>query len=671
MAAGQMSVGVARAAKAAGTDVVRGVAIAFGANPADPSASSVPAVKRSSYLVAVVDDPLVLFEVQGDNTGTLEETVIGKFASFNVATPDSAGFSASTLNTASINSDSGLPLRILGLASGTFGPYCRFLVVWNLHELQGGTTTEAVVGDQAANTVYAGPESGADDAPVFRELVLEDLPSAVQTLVTSPVVATPGGRVAADGELLASTGLVGAARVGLGDYTATIDGTAQTIGGFIQMWPVATPSGLAGDGGEGTGGFNAYNAFEVSRTDDTTGGRDGFDLWHSPNTDEFYCLGVSTNDPEDVWVHNDDPFTDTPVQVDSEGALLGVGHTGGMSDGGAYFWLSGEQGTGATVRAIDTATQALTDFGHLASGTKEYILAATDSPLRVVIALSSSVSMFQPDFGTAALGSALWTTTPGWDFAASRTPGSLDYDENIWVAATSSLGFLQINTETGDSATHALPIIPEFTAGTAPCSHVAMGRYNKKFYVALGSGAASEFGYIYEYSNWNSTPTDDSGTWKRVAQLPEPGKQFGLFLYYTSDEDVLFVIHRTSASATISYAFRYAGEPKTLIDTVWISGTDTSAPVQPYIAWGPTAFYKDGYGYVAVRNSSNNFNYLLKIHYQGDEIVVDDDGTSFVSSVLVAQTSVINATTAGIQIYRSLNPPVRADAQFSVHIGFK
>jgi hypothetical protein len=42
-----------------------------------------------------------------------------------------------------------------------------------------------------------------------------------------------------------------------------------------------------------------------------------------------------------------------------------------------------------------------------------------------------------------------------------------------------------------------------------------------------------------------------------------------------------------------------------------------------------------------------------------------------VPSVLFAQTSVINDTTAGIQIYRSLDPPVRADAQFSVHIGFK
>ncbi len=46
-----------------------------------------------------------------------------------------------------------------------------------------GTLSFALV-DEVANSVFAGPASGADDTPSFRALVVEDLPSEVSTAFT-------------------------------------------------------------------------------------------------------------------------------------------------------------------------------------------------------------------------------------------------------------------------------------------------------------------------------------------------------------------------------------------------------------------------------------------------------------------------------------------------------
>jgi hypothetical protein len=652
MAAGQMSVGVARAAKAAGTDVVRGVAIAFGANPADPSASSVPAVKRSSYLVAVVDDPLVLFEVQGDNTGTLEETVIGKFASFNVAAPDSAGFSASTLNTASIDSDSGLPLRILGLASGTFGPYCRFLVVWNLHELQGGTTTEAVVGDQAANTVYAGPESGADDAPEFRELVLEDLPSEVQDLVNSPVVATPGGRVAADGTLLASEGLVGSNRVGLGDYTATIDGTAQTIGGFIQMWPVATPSGLAGDGGSGISAFKEFSGSAVALTDNTA----SIQFYYSEENNKVYALGTDT---DNIWIHDIDDWTAAAVQEDpGAAAIRTAGQSGVLDNEGEVVWLSGDNAGSVPIRAYVIATDTHVDFG---TTTDSVIMGANDG--YIVVHEGSSTLSFSPNLGTGALGLAVDTwaidTNNSIDFA-------LAWDKNgygwTWTDGASSLYAFQPGNVTFD--THKFPYVLD-SGGTTQLVATADSPpvYDSLRHAILislqGVGTTVPAG-VWRYSGW-VPGIDSSGHWERVTS----GHRH-VSIAFDPATDIISAVGRY----VLQEVYRYTAQDGLLIDTVSVDDTEPASQVDYDLGSSRRCFYLNESFYIGGGKSGSQ--YIIRIDYQGADITgIGGSGVSAVPSVLFAQTSVINDTTAGIQIYRSLDPPVRADAQFSVHIGFK
>jgi len=146
-AMGLISVGVQELEKAAADSVVRGVLVGVGMNTRE-LIGTIPATKQQSYLVEVVDDPQVIFEVQGDNTTTLGADVVGKYANFTVVNGQPGGVSGTVLETASIADDSSLPLLILGLAEGNFGAYTRFLVMFANHGLRGSScplTVETVV----------------------------------------------------------------------------------------------------------------------------------------------------------------------------------------------------------------------------------------------------------------------------------------------------------------------------------------------------------------------------------------------------------------------------------------------------------------------------------------------------------------------------------------------
>ena len=133
---GLLSIGVPQISKANPGDACRGVLVGVGFNYVDLSLKNIPATKTKDYLVSVVDDPRVVFEIQGDNTTTLDATVVGQFADFTVAAPSTdQGISATVLTTSTIANNPALPLRILSLASGDFSAYTRFLVTFNLHEL--------------------------------------------------------------------------------------------------------------------------------------------------------------------------------------------------------------------------------------------------------------------------------------------------------------------------------------------------------------------------------------------------------------------------------------------------------------------------------------------------------------------------------------------------------
>lgn len=132
----EISIGVPRVTKCAAGATMRGAVVGFGTDVVDLSLGSIPATKLRSYFLYVADDPQLIFAVQGNNTTTLSNTCVGMFADFVVATPASTNAqSASVLDTASIDANPVLPLRILGLRQGDFTAYTKFLVALNLHEL--------------------------------------------------------------------------------------------------------------------------------------------------------------------------------------------------------------------------------------------------------------------------------------------------------------------------------------------------------------------------------------------------------------------------------------------------------------------------------------------------------------------------------------------------------
>lgn len=133
---GMSSIGVARISKCSAGDTPRGVIVGFGVNSLGLANTTIPATKTQGYIVQVVDDPSVLFMIQGDNTGTLADTCVGAYANYTVtAITDTAPLSATVLNTSTIADNAGLPLQILQVIAGDFTAYTTFLVALNLHEL--------------------------------------------------------------------------------------------------------------------------------------------------------------------------------------------------------------------------------------------------------------------------------------------------------------------------------------------------------------------------------------------------------------------------------------------------------------------------------------------------------------------------------------------------------
>ena len=138
-----LSQGVQLVTKAAAGDTVRGVIADIIPDIEDLEFKSIPATKKHAYFIDVVDDPTVTFEIQAD--GDVTPAALGSFANFTIATPtNKAQVSNVVLATSTISSSTtSLPLRILGLAQGTFGLYARLLVQFNRHDL--ASTGKSVV----------------------------------------------------------------------------------------------------------------------------------------------------------------------------------------------------------------------------------------------------------------------------------------------------------------------------------------------------------------------------------------------------------------------------------------------------------------------------------------------------------------------------------------------
>jgi len=142
-------------AKATGAQTLRGVVV--GVEPADQLGVSlvgsalslentyVPATKAKAYYVYVVDDPGVVFSIQGDATATNQvATNSNKNFSLTVAAGASAQSSSGTvLSSSTLNTNNTLNMKAMGLLQvpgNAYGAYAIWQCKINLHELFGGTT---------------------------------------------------------------------------------------------------------------------------------------------------------------------------------------------------------------------------------------------------------------------------------------------------------------------------------------------------------------------------------------------------------------------------------------------------------------------------------------------------------------------------------------------------
>ena len=132
---GQIVVGIPQVTKAGTGSNPRGVITNIEPDQNGNGQRVVPATKTRGYFVTVADDPLLIFQVQANNTTLLANTCVGKYADIVVAPSLSGqGVSGTMMDVATIGLSSNT-LRVLGLANGDFTANAQLLVCFNFHEL--------------------------------------------------------------------------------------------------------------------------------------------------------------------------------------------------------------------------------------------------------------------------------------------------------------------------------------------------------------------------------------------------------------------------------------------------------------------------------------------------------------------------------------------------------
>lgn len=121
-----------------------GVSLAGG--PMSNEVIPVPATKTRDYYVYVADDPSLIFEVQGDATGTNQVAAnANKNCQLTIAAPSPATMpmAATVVNSSTIAVTQAHNIKLMGLSqrrpATEFGPYAVWYCKINQHELQGNT----------------------------------------------------------------------------------------------------------------------------------------------------------------------------------------------------------------------------------------------------------------------------------------------------------------------------------------------------------------------------------------------------------------------------------------------------------------------------------------------------------------------------------------------------
>lgn len=145
--------GVPAVAKATAAQTMRGIVV--GVEVAPPNSVTlqgtalsletltIPATKTRDYYVYVVDDPDIVFEIQGDTTGTNQIAAnANKNAQFTIAAPSAGSYSATVVNSSTIAVTQTHNMKLMGLvqrSTNAFGASAVWLAKFNQHELMGNT----------------------------------------------------------------------------------------------------------------------------------------------------------------------------------------------------------------------------------------------------------------------------------------------------------------------------------------------------------------------------------------------------------------------------------------------------------------------------------------------------------------------------------------------------
>lgn len=402
----------------------------------------------------------------------------------------------------------------------------------------------------------------------------------------------------------------------------------RTINGatvrYLEKWAQAN-EGIGGLGAEGaTSPYSEYSSYEVVQTDTVTGGVCSFQF--NESNDKIYVGG---SDSGDIYIHEDVPFTQTPVQVDATDAVMAEEANAVLSVGGLYYWLSGRDDGSpddSHIRVLNTTTNVLTDMGLAFAGSSNFVIAATDSPLRVWVGNGPNIAMYAPNIGTGSLGGAVWTQNNGanFDFGAGNAyPLVWDDHDNLYWGGGAKL--IQFKAFTGDYVIHNYPT---FGFGSPGGRRPAWDTVNQKLFQSFG-GPSEDEGYIYELTGLNTTtPTANSGTWTLRFTIATPGVFYGMGMSYDPQDDILFVVQPIQPIGGVANIYRYWANPRVLLDTVTISDVTPSADIYPYYPAGFSCLYREGHGYLHASGNGGVTDHLIKLNYQGAEILVDPAGTA-------------------------------------------
>ncbi len=451
-------------------------------------------------------------------------------------------------------------------------------------------------------------------------------------------------RVAADGTVLASRRVDSVSRVAEGIYDVTLDFTAPTVGGEIELAAVATPSSTAGNGGAGVTIYKEYSGHDAAVSDTNA---DSGHMMYIASTNEIWVTGDGT---DIVYVHDLANFTgtvDTITQPVGSYIRSGGGQQACLNKDKDYVWISGDSGGGGSpIRAIDVATRTVTSFGTTTDST---ILGADST--YILQREGSVVKRYTHNIGAGTLSSSSTIFTD----ANSIRRGAWDDANRLWF--TNSSGIVQFYMTTPSYVQHTFP--PSYSTVVSDPIYDSSRRC---IYIVLSTGAVSA---LWRYTGWTDNVAY-SGAWTRLFDFTATTS--GLGLWHDTDTDVLYVTDNASTAGSC-FVYRYfMGSGGLKIDAV--SCKDTSTPDNPQIDYtvgdAPACFYLGEYGYI-LANKTAGSHYLVRIAYSGDEIDFGG-GASLVSSVLLAHTNIVDADTVRVELFRQMSPILRSDGEFSVSI---